>query len=71
VIGETAVIGNNVSMLHKVTLGGSGKKQVQRHPIVGDGTRHMDTSLARLISVYSGVLLGAGATLLGEYCHHV
>lgn len=49
VIGETAVVGDNVSMLHKVTLGGSGRKHVQRHPTIGDG-----------------VLLGAGATLLGN-----
>jgi serine O-acetyltransferase len=37
VIGETAVIGNNVSMLHQVTLGGSGKRNVDRHPKIGDG----------------------------------
>ena len=37
VIGETAVVGNNVSMLHGVTLGGAGKKNVERHPKVGDG----------------------------------
>ncbi|KAM3569463.1 hypothetical protein VYU27_008444 [Nannochloropsis oceanica] len=49
VIGETAVVGHNVSMLHMVTLGGSGKKHVDRHPKIGDG-----------------VLLGAGATILGN-----
>lgn len=50
VIGETAVIGDNVSMLHQVTLGGTGNKgNVNRHPIVGNC-----------------VLLGAGATLLGN-----
>ena len=32
VIGETAVIGNDVSMLHGVTLGGSGKVGGDRHP---------------------------------------
>jgi serine O-acetyltransferase len=49
VIGETAVIGDNVSMLHQVTLGGTGNKgNVQRHPTIGNC-----------------VLLGAGATLLG------
>jgi len=48
VIGETAVVGDNVSMLHKVTLGGTGTRDIVRHPRVGDG-----------------VLLGAGATLLG------
>lgn len=49
VIGETAVIGNNVSMLHHVTLGGSGKTHGDRHPKLGDG-----------------VLVGAGATVLGN-----
>jgi serine O-acetyltransferase len=37
VIGETAVVGNNVSMLHSVTLGGTGKEEEDRHPKVGDG----------------------------------
>lgn len=49
VIGETAVIGNNVSMLHGVTLGGVGNETGDRHPKVGDG-----------------VLIGAGASLLGN-----
>ncbi len=37
VIGETAVIGNNVSLLHSVTLGGTGKDKGDRHPKIGDG----------------------------------
>jgi serine O-acetyltransferase len=49
VIGETAVVGNNVSMLHSVTLGGTGKEDQDRHPKVGDG-----------------VLIGAGAKILGN-----
>jgi serine O-acetyltransferase len=49
VIGETAVVGNNVSMLHSVTLGGSGKESGDRHPKVRDG-----------------VLIGAGAAILGN-----
>ncbi|KAJ8425905.1 hypothetical protein Cgig2_012673 [Carnegiea gigantea] len=49
VIGETAVIGNNCSILHHVTLGGTGKVGGDRHPKVGDG-----------------VLIGAGATILGN-----
>jgi serine O-acetyltransferase len=48
VVGETATIGHNCSILHHVTLGGSGKKGVDRHPKIGNG-----------------VLLGAGATVLG------
>ncbi|KAL3322965.1 hypothetical protein AABB24_040186 [Solanum stoloniferum] len=49
VVGETAVIGNNVSILHHVTLGGTGKYGGDRHPKIGDG-----------------VLIGAGATILGN-----
>ncbi|MEM6487335.1 MAG: serine O-acetyltransferase [Pseudomonadota bacterium] len=49
VIGETAVVGNDVSMLHGVTLGGTGKTSGDRHPKIGDG-----------------VLIGAGAKVLGN-----
>ena len=37
VVGETARIGDNVSMLHSVTLGGTGKEDQDRHPKIGDG----------------------------------
>ena len=37
VIGETAVVGDNVSMLHSVTLGGTGKEEEIRHPNIEDG----------------------------------
>lgn len=37
VIGETAVVGDNVSMLHSVTLGGTGKEDEDRHPKIGNG----------------------------------
>ncbi len=37
VIGETARVGDNVSMLHSVTLGGTGKEDQQRHPTIGCG----------------------------------
>lgn len=36
VIGETAVVGNNCSFLHAVTLGGSGKQSGDRHPKIGN-----------------------------------
>lgn len=49
VIGETARVGNDVSMLHNVTLGGTGKLFADRHPKIGNG-----------------VLLGAGAKVLGN-----
>lgn len=49
VVGETAEIGDDVSILHGVTLGGTGKEHGDRHP-----------------KISSGVLLGAGATVLGN-----
>jgi serine O-acetyltransferase len=36
VVGETAVVGDNCSFLHAVTLGGSGKESGDRHPKIGD-----------------------------------
>lgn len=37
VVGETAIIRDNVSILHEVTLGGTGKEEGDRHPIVESG----------------------------------
>ncbi|VAV91923.1 Serine acetyltransferase [hydrothermal vent metagenome] len=37
VIGATAVVGNDVSMLHSVTLGGTGAEEQDRHPKIGTG----------------------------------
>lgn len=36
VIGETTIIGNNVTMFHGVTLGGTGKEKGKRHPTIED-----------------------------------
>lgn len=49
VVGETAIIEDDVSILHEVTLGGTGKDSGDRHPIIR-----------------SGVLIGAGAKILGR-----
>ncbi len=49
VAGETVVIEDNVSILHGVTLGGSGTEKTSRHP-----------------KVRTGVLIGAGAQILGD-----
>jgi serine O-acetyltransferase len=49
VVGETAIIEDDVSILHEVTLGGTGKETGCRHPIIR-----------------SGVMLGAGAKILGR-----
>jgi serine O-acetyltransferase len=49
VIGETAVVGDGVTILQGVTLGATGKQRGDRHP-----------------KVRAGVLLGAGALVLGN-----
>ncbi len=49
VVGETAVVEDNVSILQGVTLGGTGKETGDRHP-----------------KVRAGVLIGAGAIILGN-----
>ena len=49
VAGETTVVGDNVSILHEVTLGGTGNETGDRHP-----------------KIKSGVLIGAGAKLIGN-----
>ena len=36
VIGETATVGNDCTIYHQVTLGGTGKDKYKRHPDVGD-----------------------------------
>ena len=43
VIGETAVVGDNVSLLHQVTLGGSGTGKGMRHPHIGAPLQHRTT----------------------------
>jgi len=37
VVGETAIVGDNVTILHQVTLGGTGKETGKRHPTIEDG----------------------------------
>ncbi|AWK89924.1 serine O-acetyltransferase [Azospirillum thermophilum] len=54
VIGETAVIGNDVSILQNVTLGGTGKEHGDRHPKVKDGVL-----LAAGAKVLGNITLGA------------
>jgi serine O-acetyltransferase len=49
VIGETAMIEDDVSLLHNVTLGGTGKTSGDRHP-----------------KIRTGVMIGAGAKILGN-----
>ncbi|KAL6538471.1 Short-chain dehydrogenase/reductase sat3 [Orobanche gracilis] len=65
VIGETAVIGNNVSILHNVTLGGTGKVSGDRHPKIGDGVLiGAGTCVLGNVTIEDGAKIGAGSVVL-------
>ncbi|XP_015865688.2 serine acetyltransferase 1, chloroplastic [Ziziphus jujuba] len=67
VVGETAVIGNNVSILHNVTLGGTGKASGDRHPKIGDGVLiGAGTCILGNIRVGDGAKIGAGSVVLKD-----
>lgn len=65
VIGETTVIGNNVSLYQGVTLGGTGKEKGKRHPTIGDyvvvacGAKVLGS-----FTVGEGAKIGAGSVVL-------
>ena len=67
VIGETTVIGNNVSLYQGVTLGGTGKEKGKRHPTIGDyvvvacGAKVLGS-----FTVGEGSKIGAGSVVLKE-----
>ncbi len=65
VIGETAVVGNNVSILQSVTLGGTGKDEGDRHPKIGDGVLiSAGAKILGNICVGEGAKVGAGSVVL-------
>lgn len=71
VIGETAVVEDNVSMLHGVTLGGTGKETGDRHPkirhcvLIGAGAKILGN-----IEVGVGAKIGAGSLVLEPVEEH-
>ncbi len=71
VIGETAVVGNNVSILQSVTLGGTGKEDGDRHPKIGDGVLiSAGAKILGNIRVGNGAKVGAGSVVLEEVPPH-
>lgn len=67
VIGETAVVGNNVSILHGVTLGGTGTRDGDRHPKIGDGVViGAGVTILGPITVGANSKIGAGSVVLHE-----
>lgn len=67
VIGETAVIGDNVTLYQGVTLGGTGKEKGKRHPTLGDNV--MVSAGAKVLGSFTvgeNSKIGAGSVVLSE-----
>lgn len=67
IIGETAIIGDNVTLYQGVTLGGTGKEQGKRHPTIGDNV--MISAGAKVLgsfTVGANSKIGAGSVVLSE-----
>ena len=67
IIGETAVVGNNVTLYQGVTLGGTGKEHGKRHPTVGDNV--MISAGAKIIGSFrigENSKIGAGSVVIEE-----
>lgn len=67
VIGETAVVGDNVSILHEVTLGGTGADNGDRHPKIGNGVLiGAGAKVLGNIAVGAEARIAAGSVVLGD-----
>ena len=67
VIGETAIIGDNVTLYQGVTLGGTGKEQGKRHPTIGNNV--MISTGAKVLGSFTigdNCKIGAGSVVLEE-----
>lgn len=67
IIGETAIIGDNVTLYQGVTLGGTGKETGKRHPTIGDNV--MISAGAKILGSFTvgeNSKIGAGSVVLSE-----
>ena len=67
IIGETAIIGDNVTLYQGVTLGGTGKEQGKRHPTIGNNV--MISAGAKILGSFTigdNSKIGAGSVVLEE-----
>ena len=72
VVGETAVIDDDVSILHSVTLGGTGKEVGDRHPKIRRGVLlAAGCKIIGNIEVGEGAKVGAGSVVLHDVPPHV
>lgn len=65
VIGETCVIGDNVTLFHDVTLGGTGKEKGKRHPTIGNNVFiGSGAKILGNITIGNNVKIGANSVIL-------
>ncbi len=67
IIGETTIIGDNVTLYQGVTLGGTGKEHGKRHPTVGNNV--MISAGAKVLGSFTigdNSKIGAGSVVLAE-----
>ena len=65
VIGETATIGNDCTIYHNVTLGGTGKDKSKRHPDIGNNVMiGAGAKILGPIEIGNNVKIGANSTIL-------
>lgn len=72
VVGETAIIEDDVSILHEVTLGGTGKNAGDRHPIIRSGVLiGAGAKILGRVEIGTGAKIGAGSVVLNDVPPHV
>ncbi|MGB1108761.1 MAG: serine O-acetyltransferase [Gammaproteobacteria bacterium] len=72
VVGETAVVENDVSILQSVTLGGTGKAHGDRHPKVREGVMiGAGAKILGNVEIGKGAKVGAGSVVLEDVPPHV
>ena len=71
VIGETAVVGDDVTIYQGVTLGGTGKQRGKRHPTVGNGVViGAGAKILGAVTIGDGAKIGGGAVVLKDVPPH-
>lgn len=71
VVGETAIIEDDVSILHEVTLGGTGKETGDRHPIIRSGVLlGAGSKILGRVEIGTGAKVGAGSVVLDDVPPH-
>lgn len=67
VIGETTIIGDNVTLFQGVTLGGTGKERGKRHPTIGNNVViSAGAKVLGSITIGNNVIIGAGAVVINS-----